>query len=132
MFKTAKYKYIAVAAVLLVLMVPALYPFYHNYIDPDGVAYLTISKRYADGDFFRAVNGYWSPWSCWLTALLIRLAIPAVAASIVVNTVGALGYLVVSDSLFRCFGTATTYRRYILAALTLFLCFASRRPLSGI
>lgn len=105
-------------------MVPALYPFYHNYIDPDGVAYLTISKRYAEGDFFRAVNGYWSPWSCWLTALLIRLAVPAVAASIVVNTVGALGYLVVSDSLFRCFDTATNYRKYILAALTLFLCFA--------
>jgi hypothetical protein len=33
---------------------------------PDTVFYLTISKKYADGNFFGAINNYWSPMMSWL------------------------------------------------------------------
>jgi hypothetical protein len=59
---------LALAVLMLFAVLCVIYPYYQYYVDPDGTAYLTISKRYADGDFLKAINGYWSPWSCWLTA----------------------------------------------------------------
>jgi len=67
-----KYYPFFAAALLLYVALLIIYPHYQYYIDPDGTAYLTISKRYAAGDIQRAINGYWSPWACWLTAGLIR------------------------------------------------------------
>ena len=66
-----------------------MYPFYKYYIDPDGTAYLTISNRYAVGDFANAVNAYWSPWSCWFTALLIKGGVMPIPASVIINSLGS-------------------------------------------
>ena len=80
-----------------------IYPNYQYYIDPDGTAYLTISRRYAEGHYVQAINGYWSPWSCWLTALLMKAGIAAIPASVIINTAGATGFLFITQSLFRRF-----------------------------
>ncbi|MBI2596286.1 hypothetical protein HYW46_06145 [Candidatus Daviesbacteria bacterium] len=37
------------------------YPFYKYQINVDAIAYLSISKKYLNADFYNAVNGYWSP-----------------------------------------------------------------------
>ncbi|MDD2772577.1 MAG: hypothetical protein PHP45_02660 [Elusimicrobiales bacterium] len=53
------------------------------HIDADGISYLSIAKHYLDGDFARAVNGYWGPLLSWLIAPFMALgANPLVAAKL--------------------------------------------------
>lgn len=100
-----KYSYSSLFIPLLLLLaaVAALYPYYRYYIDPDAVACLSVARRYAAGDYARAVNGYWSPLSCWLTALLIKWNIAEFRAAIIVNTFAAAGFLTAAHQLFARF-----------------------------
>ncbi|MBS1773661.1 MAG: hypothetical protein JST82_12445 [Bacteroidetes bacterium] len=118
------YKPIATASVLLCVIVVYIYPHLQYYIDPDATAYLTISKRYANGDYVKAVNGYWSPWSCWLTAIGIRLGLEVMQAAIIANTIGALGVLTVTLSFFKKYRVADFAQWVLLTALAIFLSYA--------
>ncbi|GAA4468841.1 hypothetical protein GCM10023093_27220 [Nemorincola caseinilytica] len=109
---------------LLWVVLYIIFPWYRYYIDPDGTSYLTISQRYADGDISTAVNGLWSPWACWLTALLIKAGMQAVPASVVVNAAGATGFLWASWSLFVRFGVPVARQWVYCMAMVVFLCFA--------
>ena len=119
-----KYTPFFTSALLMYVVLFIIYPHYQYYIDPDGVAYLTISKRYAIGDFQKAVNGYWSPWSCWLTALLIKGGMEAITASVIINTLGATGFLFISQSFFLRFNIIDQLQWLLNATLALFLCYA--------
>jgi len=101
-----------------------MFPYCRYYVDPDATAYLTIARRYATGDWVRGVNGYWSPLSCWFTAMGICAGMEAITAAVVVNTAGALGFLGVSFSLFRYFGLKQYVQWLFCAALTVFLAYA--------
>lgn len=114
-----------VSAMLMWLVLYLISPYYSYYIDPDATSYLTISQRYADGDIQTAINGLWSPWACWLTALLIKAGLAAVPASILVNTLGATGFLWVADSLFARFQLALSARWAYCLTLVVFLCYAT-------
>ncbi len=120
----AKYYPFFVSAALMCLLLWFIYPHYQYYIDPDGTAYLTISQRYASGDYMRAINGYWSPWGCWLTAILIRFGMEAVSASVVINVMGGVGFLWVAQSLFLRFDVIGKMQWLMSAALGAFLCYA--------
>ena len=108
------------AAILLLTLVYVLYPYYQYYVDPDGTAYLTISKRYAKGDYWRAINGYWSPWSCWLTAILIKAGLQAIPASVIVNVAGAVGFLGISQTLFLRFSLSRFAQMSMGLSLSIF------------
>ncbi len=112
------------SALLMWVALYIIYPHYQYYIDPDGTAYLTISKRYASGDYHRAINGYWSPWSCWLTALLIKTGIAAIPASVIINSIGAAGFLFISQSFFLKFGIERKMQWLFNVTLAFFLCYA--------
>ncbi|MES2703941.1 MAG: hypothetical protein V4649_14975 [Bacteroidota bacterium] len=112
------------SALLMWVVLYIIYPHYQYYIDPDGTAYLTISRRYANGDIQRAINGYWSPWSCWLTAGLIRLGLQPIPSSVVINTLGATGFLFISQSFFLRFSLARTMQWLFDLTLVVFLCYA--------
>ena len=43
-----------------------LYPWYQYVLDDDGIGYAMVTKRLAAGDYFNALNGYWSPLHSWL------------------------------------------------------------------
>lgn len=116
--------YIGGFVLYLWVVVIGLYPLYQYNVDPDGTSYLTIASRYAYGDFATAVNGLWSPWACWLTALLMKVGVPAIPASIAVNTAGATGFLLASQSLFRYYNLPAKSICWFLAGITFFLCFA--------
>jgi len=109
---------------LLVAGVAFLYPACQYYIDPDGTAYLTISQRYANGDFNKAINGYWSPWSCWLTALGIKAGMEAIPASILVNTLAGVGVLGVTQSFFIKMQVQRRLQWWLNTSLAVFLCYA--------
>ena len=113
-----------VSALFFVVVVYLVYPLYQYNVDPDGTSYLTIAARYASGDYAIAINGLWSPWACWLTALLIKLGVAAIPASITINSIGALGFLYISDSIFRRFNFSTFIIWVFNIALSFFLVFA--------
>ena len=112
------------AAVFFVAAMVVIYPFYQYYIDPDATAYLTVAKRYAAGDYVKAINGYWSPWSIWLTALLMKGGMASFKAAIIINAIGAIGFLVASHSLFRVFRLRKDIQWMLSGALALFLLYA--------
>ena len=112
------------SALLMCVVLFIIYPHYQYYIDPDGTAYLTISQRYANGDYLRAINGYWSPWACWLTALLIKAGLAAIPASVIINSLGAIGFLYISQSFFLHFGILRKLQWLLNGTLALFLCYA--------
>lgn len=112
------------ATALLCLLVYLAYPYYHYYVDPDATAYLTIAKRYAAGDTDKAINGYWSPWSCWLVALMIRFGFNNLFSMVAANTIGAIGFLYISQSFFLKFGLTERLQRILNITLAIFLCYA--------
>jgi hypothetical protein len=119
-----KYAPFLLSTLMMWVVLLIIYPHYQYYIDPDGTAYLTISKRYAAGDWEHAINGYWSPWSCWLTAILIRLGIAAIPASVVVNTLGATGFLFMGQSFFLRFSIKRNWQWACSVALAILMCYA--------
>ena len=119
-----KYMPFILSAVLMCVVLCIIYPHYQYYIDPDGISYLTISRRYAEGKYMEAINGYWSPWSCWLTSLLISQGLSPIPASVIINTAGATGFLYVSQSFFLRFAVKRPTQWAFNISLALFLCFA--------
>ena len=53
-----------------------LLPFFRYHLNPDGICYIRIANYYAQGNFYAAVNGCWSPLICWLLAPLYKIGIP--------------------------------------------------------
>jgi len=70
-----------IVSVIYWLLAIILFPYLRYYIDnPDTFSYISISEKYANGDFSEGINGYWSPLICWLLAIPIRFnADPVVA-----------------------------------------------------
>ncbi len=119
------YQAFGVAALLLMLGVWLLYPYCRCYIDPDATACLTIAQRYAHADWHRAINAYWSPWACWLTAGLISaLQLNAFLAALLVNAFAALGFLYISYRLFLFFQLRKIWLWAMLLSLVVFLVYA--------
>ncbi len=119
-----KYYPALTSALLMCVLLCIIYPFYQYYVDPDGTAYLTISKRYAAGDIQRAINGYWSPWACWLTAGLIKCGLEAIPAGVLINTLGAIGFIFISQSFFMKFDLPRRMQWALNLTLTGFLTYA--------
>jgi len=119
-----KYTVSLVATILFIVLLVVAYPFYQYYIDPDATAYLTIAKRYVAGDYHRAINGYWSPWGIWFTALLTGAGIAEFKAAIAVNAAGAIGFLFISQSLFLLFRLQRLMQWALNGALVVFLVYA--------
>lgn len=63
----------------------------HRYqINPDGVGYISVAQKYAAGQFFDAVNAYWSPLYSWLLVPLLKMGIePLLASKILGLLIGA-------------------------------------------
>lgn len=111
-------------ALMLGCLVFALYPFYRFYIDTDATAYLAIAQRYADGDILKAVNGYWSPFACWVTAGFIKGGLLPFAAAIVTNTIAAMCFLWISNSFFLLLVTGRPLHWIFSITVGLFLSYA--------
>lgn len=106
--------YLDLGAILGVYVVGALamMPWYRYIINPDGIAYMSIAKKYATGDLGGAVNGYWGPLLSWLLTpfalidrnllLAFRLVNIGAGAAIVLLMWGLLGQLRVGRMVQRC------------------------------
>jgi len=62
----------------------------------DGISYMGIARKYAEGDVTDAVNAYWSPMTSWLMAPFIRSGLGLTSAFLATNAVVCVAILVVS------------------------------------
>ena len=117
------------ASVVMLVLILLLYPFCGDFIDPDATGYLTIAKRYAEGEYLRAINGYWSPWSCWLTAILVKLGFAVYESALVINVVGAVALLFVMQSFALAFRLQQRLLWLFNITLAIFLAYAVYKQL---
>lgn len=105
---------------LLFVALAIVYPYYQYYVDPDAIGYMSVAQHYVNGDIQQAINGYWSPWSCWLTAGLMNWGYEPFKAGIIINSFGAGGFLIASHFLFKRF---LTNKEVLLSLNTTLACF---------
>ncbi|MDD4004043.1 MAG: hypothetical protein PHW69_02435, partial [Elusimicrobiaceae bacterium] len=61
----------------------ALLPWFVWQVDADGISYISIARRYLEGDFGGALNGYWGPLLSWALAAFMAAGIkPLLAAKL--------------------------------------------------
>jgi hypothetical protein len=58
---------------------------YHQQINPDGVAYLSLANSYLHGYWKEALNGYWGPLFSWLLVPFLALRIDPLLATKLLN-----------------------------------------------
>jgi 4-amino-4-deoxy-L-arabinose transferase-like glycosyltransferase len=81
-----------------------LYPFYQYRIVSDDISYLAIARRYLQGDYAQAVNGYWSPLNIWLLALLVKCSgWNLLTAAYWLNCLSFSGIIILTIKLFKKF-----------------------------
>jgi hypothetical protein len=62
-------------------------------LNPDGIAYMQIASRYAQGRMDGAISGYWGPLISWLMAPLIFAGLAPLATARVVMGISAMVFL---------------------------------------
>jgi hypothetical protein len=120
---------IFMAFVLTALILVRLYRFSLN---PDGVAYLEIAKKYAHWHIAEAINGYWSPLISWLLVPFVWVG---------VNLQLAFRFLALLSSLLALAGvwkilTISTTKLYVkatafFAIAVIFLSWSLAGPVTG-
>ncbi|MGH7215287.1 MAG: hypothetical protein ACREIT_11040 [Tepidisphaeraceae bacterium] len=70
-------------------------PLWRYQMNPDGVGYLSVARKYLDGHFFDAINAYWSPLYSWLLVPLLAVGIHGLLATKVLAVAIGAGVLCV-------------------------------------
>ncbi|MFT3824247.1 MAG: hypothetical protein QM731_10015 [Chitinophagaceae bacterium] len=82
-----------IAAICFTGVFLLLYPLYQYVFDLDGIGYLMITKRLANGDIPDAINGCWSPLQSWLLVPFYKMGVNEFTAFKFSNGVFSLGIL---------------------------------------
>ncbi|UCF42933.1 MAG: glycosyltransferase family 39 protein [Planctomycetota bacterium] len=67
--------------ILFVVVGASLVGEYRYQINPDGISYISVARKYLAGDFSGAINGYWGPIYSWLLMPFLYFGIEALLAS---------------------------------------------------
>lgn len=94
-----------------------LFPFYQYIFDQDSIGYSAVAERVAAGEYYKSINGLWSPMSSWLAVPLIKSGVDTIIAFKYLN--GFIGVLLL-------FFTSKLINRFIivdwLKAIILYTC----------
>src|SRR5438045_7475715 len=96
----------------LILVVP-LCGIYLYEIEPDSIAYISIAREYAAGDFTDAVNAYWSPLYSWLMVPFIKTGIDPLIAAKIFGVIAGAATLWLIDISCRRMGLRAGERRVV-------------------
>ena len=66
-------------------LVLLIYPLYRFRINPDGTAYLSLARKWAQGDWYGGVAGHWAPLLPWLLAISKKAGLGDAMAVTAVN-----------------------------------------------
>jgi hypothetical protein len=114
-----------VALILFILAFAATFPFYRYAFDGDSVAYLTIARRWATGDYANAVNGLWSPLHGWIVARFVKMGYDPYSWALYTNAFAAAGCLAGTSGLFRRFKLEPLYHWIMLPVLAIVLVYCT-------
>lgn len=92
------------ASALYISLFFMLFPWYRYVIDIDAISYIHVAQRIANGDYYHAVNGYWSPLISWILVPFIQWGYDPVLAAKYIN--GVLGLL----SMMTCYSLLDKFR----------------------
>jgi hypothetical protein len=101
-----------------------LYPFYRHVFDFDGVGYFAVTKQLAAGNWYNAINGYWSPLHSWLALPLYKAGMNEFDAFRVVCILAGGGILLVTYRLLNKAAPDARIRlTVLLTAIPIVLCY---------
>ncbi|MGH9772188.1 MAG: hypothetical protein ACRD4Q_10895 [Candidatus Acidiferrales bacterium] len=111
--------YVALALYCALLLLAA--PLFLYLLGPDVVAYISIARHYATGDWADAVNTYWSPLVSWLTAPLVLIGIPGLIAFKIVGIFAGAAALLATVKLARGFEISSGIQTVIVCTAALMI-----------
>lgn len=94
-------KPLTASVVFYFITVFLLLPAYIHLVNPDGIAYITISRKYLHGDFHNAVNGYWGPLFSWLMIPFLSIGLPGYFSARIVLILTGVAAIFAVDSLVK-------------------------------
>ena len=69
-----------IASIIYLACCLLLFPAYRFIFDDDGMGYMMVARRLAEGDYHNAINSYWSPLHSWLVLPLIKAGMAELTA----------------------------------------------------
>jgi 4-amino-4-deoxy-L-arabinose transferase-like glycosyltransferase len=97
----------------------AVLPFCRYKANPDGYCYISIARYYLEGDFGKAINGYWGPLYSWLMVPLLGLGVENLLAARLVLFLAGAGIFPATYLLGKGLGLGPRTLIWTLAALEL-------------
>lgn len=92
-------------------------------LDSDCVAYLTIAERVAKGDYFKSINGLWSPLNGWLLVPFIKAGFNSWDVAKAMNCFFGGIVIVLSQILFWKF-SKNVFSKWLFAfSLPIMICY---------
>lgn len=83
-----------VSLLLFIILFIVLWPFYKYIFDVDGIGYASVAHHYLNGDWDKAVNGFWYPLHSWLVIPLLKMGLSDGAAFKISNLLISIGSLI--------------------------------------
>jgi hypothetical protein len=62
-----------ISLLLFLVLFAATWPFYKYIFDVDGIGYASVAHHYINGDWQKAINGFWYPLHSWLVIPFIKM-----------------------------------------------------------
>lgn len=88
---------------LYIICFAALFPWYRHVFDSDNMGYYMVTTNLAAGDFFKSINGYWSPLHSWLALPLYKAGLNIFDSFRLVSGLAGAGTLIMVNRLLRKF-----------------------------
>lgn len=102
-----------------------LWQYYQYVFDVDGVGYSIVAEHFSNGNWFRAINGFWSPLHSWLVAPFLKSKIAVRDVFFISNAFISLVILVLINCLQIRLGVNSRYKLpTLLSAVVLLLHFS--------
>lgn len=129
--KYFKRYYLVFILLIYVALWYIIHPILGYMLDSDGVAYLTIARRVAEGDYLRSINGLWSPLNSWLLVPFIQKGYEAFIISKYLNLLIGAILIVQSYLLFKRFSSSFFYISLFSACLAVAMVYFTFFQLYG-
>ncbi len=84
------------AATVYTILFFLLLPLYQYVLDIDAISYIHVAERFAKGEYYYSINGYWSPLISWILVPFIKAGFDPVLSAKYIN--GLLGLLTLLNS----------------------------------
>ena len=100
-FKSKPWLPLVISIVFVAIRVAYFFEDLRYTLDADTMSYIETAQHYAKGEFWEAINSYWSPMSCWGTAIFLKLGMEIRLAVMMQGIISAVLFLYACWKIFR-------------------------------